>query len=403
MEWVLYVVWRGWVQQIWFGFTVCRSKSIVLVGLAAIVPAQGRASRMTLPHMEEVLIRAGWGVTTILTHKDFGTSLTVGVLLMNAVDLPHVRLQRASLCEGFLTQLTLVWADACGNRDNDFQTLELINSTQSNQTINNKTKLKQNVHTFPKPVLLTLTYNWILNLQKMEKNSKGPEFECWLTCVCSHVPLQVKGIVKSFTTELTWMSLHQAVTLEVAGQHALQGEELVADWAYEVTSARGSARSRLEELVKTFSVGLEKFSKAFFTFTKRVNINCAFNLFNNPPSKSFSLIFAFIVSVYSRWLILQHIVQKQTLPLLCWVLACWNGRNSLWASLWTSRTCSKSHFSQLLLTVPALLVMLLHMLMLLLVEFQGQAAGRHAPQHFHSLKVKIIKWRIIECTSEQTT
>lgn len=43
------------------------------------------------------------------------------------------------------------------------------------------------------------------------------------------MPLQVEGIVKSFTTELTWMSLHQAVALEVAGQHALQREDLVAD------------------------------------------------------------------------------------------------------------------------------------------------------------------------------
>lgn len=87
------------------------------MGLAAIIPAEGRASRVTLPHMEEVLIRAARGVTTILAHKDFGASLAVGVLLMDAVDLPHVRLQRAALCEGFLTQLALVRADACGNRD----------------------------------------------------------------------------------------------------------------------------------------------------------------------------------------------------------------------------------------------------------------------------------------------
>lgn len=77
---------------------------------------------MTLPHMEEVLIRAAGGVTTILTHKDFGTSLAVGVLLVNAVDLPHVGLQRTSLCEGFLAELTLVGADACSNRDEDLQT-----------------------------------------------------------------------------------------------------------------------------------------------------------------------------------------------------------------------------------------------------------------------------------------
>ena len=114
------------------------------MGLAAVIPAKGWASRMTLPHMAEVLIRAARGVTTILTHKDLGTSLPVGVLLMNAMDLPHVRLQRASLCEGFLTELALVWADACGNRDNDFQTLELINRAQSrNDQAANQSKKTQ--------------------------------------------------------------------------------------------------------------------------------------------------------------------------------------------------------------------------------------------------------------------
>lgn len=113
VEWGLYVVWRAWVEQIWVEFTVCTCKSIVLVGLAPVIPAEGGASRMTLSHMEEVLVRAAWGVTAVLTHKDLGTSLAVGVLLMDAVDLPHVRLQRTSLCEGFLAELTLVRADTC--------------------------------------------------------------------------------------------------------------------------------------------------------------------------------------------------------------------------------------------------------------------------------------------------
>lgn len=47
--------------------------------------------------------------------------------------------------------------------------------------------------------------------------------------MCPHVPLQVESVVKSFATELARVSLHQAVALEVAGQHALQGEDLVAD------------------------------------------------------------------------------------------------------------------------------------------------------------------------------
>lgn len=113
LEWALNVVCRGWVQQIWIEFTVCWSKAAVLMGLAAVVPAEGRTPGVTLSHMEEVLIRTVWGVTTILTHKDLGAPLTIGVLLVNTMNLPHMGLQRATLCECFLTQFTLVGTDTC--------------------------------------------------------------------------------------------------------------------------------------------------------------------------------------------------------------------------------------------------------------------------------------------------
>lgn len=109
----LHVVCRVWVEQIRIEFTVCWCKAAVLMGLAAVVPAEGGTARVALSHMEEILIRAAWGVTTILTHKDLGASLAVGILLVNAVNLPHVGLQRAALCEGFLAQLTLVGTDTC--------------------------------------------------------------------------------------------------------------------------------------------------------------------------------------------------------------------------------------------------------------------------------------------------
>lgn len=81
------------------------------MGLAAVVPAEGRTTRVALSHMKEVLIRATRGVTAVLTHKDLGASLAVGILLVNTVNLPHMGLQRAPLCEGFLAQLTLVRTD----------------------------------------------------------------------------------------------------------------------------------------------------------------------------------------------------------------------------------------------------------------------------------------------------
>lgn len=36
----------------------CWSKAAVLMGLAAVVPAEGRAARMALSHMEKVLVGA---------------------------------------------------------------------------------------------------------------------------------------------------------------------------------------------------------------------------------------------------------------------------------------------------------------------------------------------------------
>lgn len=60
--------------------------------LPPVVATQGRAARVALPHMEEVLIRMVGGVATVLTNKDLGASLAVGILLVDAMDLPHVRL-----------------------------------------------------------------------------------------------------------------------------------------------------------------------------------------------------------------------------------------------------------------------------------------------------------------------
>lgn len=85
------------------------------MSLTTVVPAESRAARVALSHMEEVLIRPAWCITTILTHKDLGASLAVSILLMYAMNLSHMGLQRATLCESFLTQLTLVGTDTCSS------------------------------------------------------------------------------------------------------------------------------------------------------------------------------------------------------------------------------------------------------------------------------------------------
>lgn len=53
-------------------------------------------------------------MATLLAHVQLATALLIGVLLGDAVDLLHVRLQRAALSEGLLAQVTLVRPNTCG-------------------------------------------------------------------------------------------------------------------------------------------------------------------------------------------------------------------------------------------------------------------------------------------------
>ena len=83
------------------------------MGLPAVVAPQGGAPRVTLPHVDEVVVGPVGGEAAVLTHKDLGASLAVSVLLEDAVDLPLVGLQRAALRERLLTELTPVGPDTC--------------------------------------------------------------------------------------------------------------------------------------------------------------------------------------------------------------------------------------------------------------------------------------------------
>lgn len=92
---------------------ICRRQAACLAAVATVVSAEGGAPRVALLHMQEVFIRAAGGVTTVLAHKDLGTSLSVGVLLVDAVNLSHVGLQGASLREGLVAQLTFIRTNTC--------------------------------------------------------------------------------------------------------------------------------------------------------------------------------------------------------------------------------------------------------------------------------------------------
>ena len=67
---------------------------------------------------------------------------------------------------------------------------------------------------------------------KESKSSVKNEYLCDviyeepLTCMCSSVSLQIKGIIESFSAESAQVSLCIAVTLHVAIKESLQGEHL---------------------------------------------------------------------------------------------------------------------------------------------------------------------------------
>ncbi len=83
----------------------------------AVITAQRRAAGVLLSDVEKVFVRPAGGEAAVLAHEDLGAPLAVCVLLPDAVDLPQVRLQRAALREGFLTQITAVRTDTCAQRE----------------------------------------------------------------------------------------------------------------------------------------------------------------------------------------------------------------------------------------------------------------------------------------------
>lgn len=56
-----------------------------------------------------------------------------------------------------------------------------------------------------------------------------------LTRMRAHVPLEVECVVEALAAVPAGVPLHQAVALEVPGQHALQGKHLVTQRTQEVS------------------------------------------------------------------------------------------------------------------------------------------------------------------------
>lgn len=71
---------------------------------------------MVLLEVQDVSLLTLRGAAALLTHVQLGPALLVRVLLLHAVDLLEVGLQRAALGEGLVTQAALVGPHTCGQQ-----------------------------------------------------------------------------------------------------------------------------------------------------------------------------------------------------------------------------------------------------------------------------------------------
>lgn len=122
-------------------------------------------------------------MAALLAHVQLVAPLLVGVRLRDTVDLFHVGLQGAALREGLLAQRALVGPHSCtlwrdGERERE--------------------KRREN--------LFLVQFIWSVC-------ARGVTLP---TCVCAHVPLEVKCVIEAFATEIARVPLGLVVTLDVS-------------------------------------------------------------------------------------------------------------------------------------------------------------------------------------------
>lgn len=91
--------------------SVLQSHSYFLGGLA-----QQWAVRVALLKMQDMTLLTLRRAATLLTHIELGPALLVCVLLLHTMNLLEVRLQRAALGEGLVTQTALVGPHTYGQQ-----------------------------------------------------------------------------------------------------------------------------------------------------------------------------------------------------------------------------------------------------------------------------------------------
>lgn len=216
--------------------------------------AQQWAVGVVLLQVQDVALLALRRAATLLTHVQLGPPLLVRVLLLHAMDLLEMRLQRAALREGLVTQAALVGPHACREESAGCQGAD-----------------RSPVSSFPttaRPGHLTLgerNRGGLSRLQLPEgpnrlaeggfrPSSRTPLPGCGsptrqgleeltappqgapLTGVGADVSLQVECVIEALPTVGAQVPLDVVVTLHVAIQHALVGEGLLADVASEEVS-----------------------------------------------------------------------------------------------------------------------------------------------------------------------
>jgi len=88
--------------------------AVVEFEVSLVVELEERgAVGVVLLEVEVVELWLGCGVSAVLTNIHLGASLFVVILMSHTVNFEAVTLQRAALCEGFLTKITFVRSDAC--------------------------------------------------------------------------------------------------------------------------------------------------------------------------------------------------------------------------------------------------------------------------------------------------
>lgn len=160
---------------------------------------------MEVFQVNKVLSGVRGRVTTILAHIQLVPALLVGVMEVEPVDFAPVWLKWAALGERLPASHALVWTDTCLKSSKLISELSIL-SKDCNFIDGNRIVIFNTVLYDYKCTQKCWKEIWIL--YKFYKMTN-------LTCMCSCVSFEIKGIVKTFATYRTKVSLDFTVAFQV--------------------------------------------------------------------------------------------------------------------------------------------------------------------------------------------